>query len=188
VCHIFWHILQQDSISPRLRRCASEERGSGGAVAASAGQPETAFHAPNGGGAADADVMYVTAWGAVAYLFIASAVLVALFFMLDYINALIVRVSPSAFDPAGIEQRRLASTALHVVVALQLQLPCLQPCKCAQLSCVVAPTHLGFVRRWRCSASAPSRPSWQCCGWGCRPWRPGRRSTQSCCRGAGAGV
>ena len=35
--------------------------------------------------------MYVTAWGAVAYLFIASAVLVALFFMLDYINALIVR-------------------------------------------------------------------------------------------------
>jgi hypothetical protein len=90
MCHICWHVLQQDSISPRLRRGTSEERGSGGAVAAPPIQPETPPHAPSGGDA-DADVMYVTAWGAVAYLFIASAVLVALFFMLDYINALIVR-------------------------------------------------------------------------------------------------
>jgi hypothetical protein len=90
-CHMCWQFLHQDSISPRLRRCTAEERGSDGAVAASAGQPQTAAHAHSSGGAPDADVMYVTAWGAVAYLFIASAVLVALFFMLDYINALIVR-------------------------------------------------------------------------------------------------
>ena len=132
------YCLQQDSISPRLRRSTSEERGGGGAVAAPPNH--TAPDAPSNSVAND-DVMYVTAWGAVAYLFIASAVLVALFFMLDYINALIVRTSdqPLLHQPAAL---------------LALQLSCvLRACQPVQ--------HLHTrhrTRRWRCSASAPSRP------------------------------
>lgn len=88
-------LLQQDSISQRLRRSTSEERG-GSSVTVSApppgSLPEAAKGGAGGSGAAsdDGDVMYVTAKGAVAYLFVASAVLVALFFLLDYINTLIV--------------------------------------------------------------------------------------------------
>lgn len=81
-------LLEQDSISPRLRRSTSEGGGSSGSGSISA--PEAAKRSSGADGRSSGDVMYVTPKGAVAYLFVASGVLVALFFLLDYINTLIV--------------------------------------------------------------------------------------------------
>lgn len=166
----------QDSISPRLRRSTSEERGSGtaaGATSSTAGGPEASKH--SGSGADDGDVMYVTSRGAVAYLFVASAVLVALFFLLDYINTLIVRFSLHNVSTSD----QQCSAQWSVVCGCSNDdgvgsSPLCQFAKCTQHMPSWCP-----CRRWCYSASAPSRPSLRCCGWRCAQWRPARcRSAQ----------
>jgi len=72
-----------------------------------------------GGGGGGDDVMYVTAQGAVAYLFIASFVLLMLYFLLDYINTITVR-PPFSFCPSCYSLPTLSGAAKskHLAAAL----------------------------------------------------------------------
>lgn len=115
-------VVLQENISPRLRRSSSEDHAPPGAANA---QPATPQQSPavvaekRGGGGGGDDVMYVTAQGAVAYLFIASFVLLMLYFLLDYINTIVVR-PPFSFCPLCCSLPPLsgASKSRHLAAAL----------------------------------------------------------------------